>query len=213
MLQTLLPTFGTRIKSLEILALLNGIKPAVRHGYYDEELEVVRDFCIKNSLCVEISDIKIKILDRKKNFSNKGIIAKENEKGMRFVYISKDEYIAVKSHYYEFVHDHRNLGKFLGYPDCCIDFFDRNFDRDSDLNLHFIKKAQDNSKEFLYYNNILNRENDYAQIFHFPCRFDCKKSAEIGKQNLDLLDEKTRAEFENNLKGKFRVGRKTLDFG
>ncbi|MBT4351652.1 DUF483 domain-containing protein [archaeon] len=212
MLNELIPIFGTRIKSLEILSLLQNKKPVVRQGFYDDELKIVKKFCKKNNLFIEISDIKIKILDKNIKFSNKGIIAKENEIGMRFVYISKDEYLAVKSHYYEIVHDHKNLGKFLGYPKCCSEFFSNNFDSESDLNNIFIEKAAKDSNLYSYYNNILNRHKDYALIFHFPCKFDCKESIKIGKNNLNLLDNKNKKEFINNLKGKFNLKKEILEF-
>jgi hypothetical protein len=198
------PVLGTRIKSLEILALMEGIKKVVRHGYFEQEMPAVEGFCRENGLFLEKSLIKVKILDSKKRYSNKGMAAPPGMPGMYFVYISKDEYKAVKAHYHEMKQDHISLGGLLGYPPCCTRFFSDNFDSSSDLDTHFILKSIEASGKgvFPFCNNVLHKENDLVLISHFPCRLDCKASADIGKRNLELLGDDGK-ENVKSLKGTF----------
>ena len=105
--------FLTRIKSLEILSLLNNIKPVVRQGFYDDELARVKRFCRDNNLFLVESEFKV--LPFETGFSDKGqMVKKDNKDAMSFVYISKDELLANTAALFEIKQDHLNLGKILG---------------------------------------------------------------------------------------------------
>ena len=95
----LLEIFATKIKSLEILMLQNGLKDVVRHGYYEPELIKVTNYCKQNKLFLIKSPYKIIPVDTDKKFSNKGISVKVEDprEGFIFVYISKDELLSNKA--------------------------------------------------------------------------------------------------------------------
>ncbi len=126
MLNNLIQIFGTKTKALEILYLLEGLKPVVRQGFYETELAKIEEFCKENGLSLEKSPYKVVILDAADGqYSNKGIKVKTDDErqGMLFIYISKDQTKAELASKYESEGNDKELGLLLGYPLCCIDFF------------------------------------------------------------------------------------------
>lgn len=64
------------------------------------------------------------------------------------------------------------FGYFLGYPDCCIDFF-RQYNNHYRYNYLF--EALKNTKtEPIIYCNPLLKDNTFSYIYHMPCSYDCK---------------------------------------
>ena len=186
-------TFGNYTRSLEILYLTNNIKKAVRLDANENELEKIRDFCSKEKLCLEISDFKvIKIKDEGKgNYSN---IAKRasNEHigdGLYHVYISKDKTISKFLKLLENKNDDEAVGKILGYPKCCIDFFMKNREKQQKLQNDYILPALENSEgfEFPFYTNYAARYFDVTLLSHFPHSFHCGESIKIAKNNFELI--------------------------
>ncbi len=178
-LQKLTYIFGSKTKAQEILFLKNNLKPVVRQGFYLEELSKPEKYCKENNLHLVKSRFKVLLADEAE-YSNKGIRIKEDDKrrGMYFVYISKNEEDAWLAAYHEMMNDHRGLGKVLGYPKCCVDFFLRNF---SSINPN---------PQILPVNpwtNISMRDKDCTLISHFPCSADCSVSISIAKHFLDLV--------------------------
>jgi hypothetical protein len=218
-MKSLISIFGTKIKSLEILQLLNNSKDVVRQGFFEEELEKVSKFCKQNNLVLIKSKFKVLPSDFNKTFSNKGMKVKSDDPrfGFIFVYISKDELLAQKCAYFEIMNDHFNMGLTLNYPKCCSYFFARNFDVRSKLDNDYEIPVLQNSekKEYPYFTNIFVREKDYCLINHFPCKLDCEKSIEIGKRNLNILknnNQKLADEFKQNLTVKLSKHGRVVDF-
>ena len=58
--------FGSLSNYLEVLFLLEDVKPCIRQGFYEDELKVVRKFCKDKSLHVATADYKI-VLDSSAN--------------------------------------------------------------------------------------------------------------------------------------------------
>ena len=133
MLNQQLAIFGSQIKAQEILFLLHDLKAVVRQGFSEQELPAIVDFCKKNNLFLVKSRFKVLFADQEK-FSNKGLRVTETDQrqGMLFVYISKDERKALLAAYAEQINDHQQLGKLLGYPQCCVDFFCKNTSKNAE---------------------------------------------------------------------------------
>ncbi len=190
MIPNLIQIFGTKTKALEILYLLEDIKPSVRQGFYSSELFAVQKFCKENNLFLEISPYKIVILDAENGeYSNKGIKAdiSDPRDGMLFVYISKEKEKAEQAKRLEIHNSYKILGEVLGYPKCCVNFFMRNQSKQSKLDNDYVLPALKNSKgnNFPFYNNVIKRDHDIILLSHFPCSFNCEESIKIGKQNVD----------------------------
>lgn len=163
--------FGSKTKVNEIKLLLNDLKPVVRQGFYPEELEKVKQFCLQNNLFIELSPYKI--LMQGDNFSDKGTKVDINHpKGMFFAYISKDHQKALLANLHETKGDHRKLGLILGYPACCVRFYHEQFQKGN------LAPEFNNYHELI---DIRKRKTDNAIISHFPCKPDCQESIELAK--------------------------------
>lgn len=173
--------FGSKSKAQEILFLLKDVKRVVRQGFYHQELLEVEKFCKQQKLILAKSRFKILLADETA-YSNKGIkISGDDPRpGMFFVYISKNEREAWLASYCELVDDTDQLGKLLGYPNCCIDFFIKRFTEDNP-NLQL--------KPTNPYTNLTKRDLDLVIISHFPCSSDCEKSIQLGKIFLNVIFE------------------------
>ena len=179
MIKKLSLIFGSKTKAQEILLLNNKHKEVVRQGFYEQELPKIEKFCQENDLHLVKSTFKVLLADET-NYSNKGIRIPENDKrpGMYFVYISKNEEKAWLAAYYELMNNHRDLGKVLGYPNCCINYFTNNFSKNN------------TNPEILPTNawtNITKRNEDHVLISHFPCSSDCQESILMARKNADFL--------------------------
>lgn len=220
MISDLVSIFGTKTKTLEILYLIHGVKPVVRQGFYEGEIDKVEEFCKLNHLYIEKSSFKVVILDAENGkYSNKGIKLKIDDprRGMLFVYISKDEKLAAEANVYEFKGDHKNLGRLLGYPECCVEFFAKYEPIQSQLTNDYVEFILKNSKgrRFQFYTNICKRDFDITLLNHFPCSFGCKNSIELAKKNLSVLqrqDIELAKEFIKKLKCKVEIDGEEVEF-
>ncbi|MBW2989980.1 hypothetical protein KY358_06725 [Candidatus Woesearchaeota archaeon] len=193
MLQELNKVFRSNIKSLEILYLLKGIKPAARIMVKEEDKEGIFDLFRKNSIYFELSGFKVVKQDREKAYSDKGMKVPigSSEKGYFFVYASKRKGLAEKAKEMEEKGMHRELGAILGYPECCSSFFERHFDEMSKRNNDFTMASLRSSSGlcFPFYTNIAARHFDLALLNHFPCSFSCAESIKMAKKHLKAIEE------------------------
>ena len=186
--EQLVDVFGSRMKVLEILCLLNNTKPVVRHGFYEPEIKNVISFCDAHSLFVEQS--RHAVLLEGEGFTNKG---KTSDKGMRLLYLCKDELVAAQTCLYETQQDHFHTGLMLGYPACCVRFFCDQFAKNN-LNPVHVPTNQ--------WTNLSLREQDICLLSHFQCSSDCTESILIAQQHFDILqkaDKETAALFFQRL--------------
>ena len=151
------------------------------------ELKKVDDFCKNHGFYLVKS--KYKVLPVEKGYSNKGVL---DDKGMNFMYISKDEILANKAAYFEIIGDHFNLGITLGYPKCCSLFFQKEFPKVSMQDNNYERSVIKNSEgsKFPFQNNIFRRDDDFCLISHFPCNLRCMESRKIGKKFMKLISSK-----------------------
>lgn len=184
----LLPlTFGSRMKNQEIFLLLRDMKPVVRQLYSDEEMSRVVDFCKSNDLVLIKSEFRVSV-NPDESFLDTGIVSKE---GFIIVYISKSFDIARQAKHAEMQNDYKSLGLLLGYPNCCIVFFTKNF---SAKNTNLTHKPANP------YTNLTRRKNDYCILNHFPCSSDCEKSIGLAKGYLTVFPEDYTKELLTELK-------------
>ena len=179
MIKKLSLIFGSKTKVQEILFVQDGAKEVVRQGFYEHELPKVEQYCKKNHLYLVKSRFKVLLADDS-IYSNKGIRIPETDKrpGMFFVYISKEEEKAWLAAYNEMMNNSGELGKVLGYPECCVDYFTKNF---SEINTD-LQKPPTNP-----WTNLTKRDQDCVLISHFPCHADCHESIQMARVNLDVI--------------------------
>jgi len=208
MLQKLRNIFQSNIKSLEILYVLEGVKPTARIMVDEDEKEKVFNFFKEKELNYAISDFKVVKQDKDKAYSDKGVKVSidSSEKGHFFVYVSKQMESAKKAKELENENKHKELGKLLGYPECCAEFFEKYFEEESkkqnDFTLATLKDSD--GFQFPFYTNIASRHFDLTLLNHFPCSFNCKHSIELAKKNLEVIkkhDKEAAKIIEGMLKG------------
>jgi len=209
MITKLLETFANQTRSLEILYLLNDLKKAVRLDASDSELEKIKDFCNKENLSLEISEFKVvKTIDQGKGaFSNtvKKVPINFPGFGLYHIYISKDRNKSKLLKLLENKNDDKAVGELLGYPECCVEFFLKNTEKQQKLQNDYIMPALNNSKDFKFpfYSNYAIRYFDITLLSHFPHNFECEESIKIAKKNLELIrkySEELANKFESMLK-------------
>jgi len=74
-----------------------------------------------------------------------------------------------------YLRNHVEIGKLLGYPECCSKFFQETFHKNYD----YIPEIYKNSKDFYPELNILIRYWGIRLIPFFPCRFDCENALDF----------------------------------
>ena len=208
MMQELRNIFESNIKALEILYVLEGVKPVARVMVKEDEKDKILAFFKKNGINYSLSDFKVMKQDEDKEYSDKAIKidAASGEKGHFFVYASKDEEKAEKAKELEKDNKHTELGILLGYPRCCSEFFENNFEEESKKQNDFTLRTLKNSDgfQFPFYLNIAARHFDLALLSHFPCSFNCKDSIQIAKRYLETVgkhDKQAAEIIEGMLKG------------
>jgi len=198
MIQNLKNTFKSTIKSLEILYVLENTKPTARILVNEDESESILNFIKNKDLELSISNFKLKKINNENSYySDKSIKIDRNseEKGHFILYISKMKELAQKARAYEENDMHLELGMILGYPNCCCEFFDKNFsESNNDLTLDTLKNSE--GFEFPFYTNIAVRHFDISLLNHFPCKLDCKFSIRIAKENLEIINKYSESLFE-----------------
>lgn len=114
-----------------------------------------------------------------------------------FLFFSKKEEYIKKGLYYHYF-DKRKikkpnpeilLGRLYGYPDCCIKTFIDNIqlmiqEKDFELKIKTIQKSKSNFLP-IYTNNFY----EFRPIFHHVHSYRCRRSIEIGKENLAIIKE------------------------
>ena len=193
MIKKLSLIFGSKTKAQEVILLVHNTKQVIRQGFYEHELPKIEKFCENNNLCIVKSKFKVLLADET-SYSNKGIRIKWDDKrpGMYFVYISKDQEKAWLASYYELMQNDLDLGKILGYPTCCVEFFCKRFS-ENNPNLQLQPTNA--------FTNLTKREHDLVLISHFPCNSSCEQSVSLAKSYLDTLIKVDRERAEELVKG------------
>lgn len=191
MISILKEIVGSLTKALDIIYVLESSKPVTRI-LYDEENKELFNFLSEKNLYYELSDFKIlKHTDTTRSYSDKGIrISKDDKrKGLYFLYIARDKKLVKEARELEGENNNFELGKLLGYPECCCSFFDKYSEiaakTTNDLTLYTFKESK--GHKFPWQNNFCLRCFDISLISHFPCSFDCEKSRQIAMKNSEII--------------------------
>lgn len=189
MIDALTGLFKSMTKSLDVLYVMEGAKDVSRIMASDDDINGYKDFLIKQGMSFAVSDFKVSKEVDQNRFSNKGIRLPKTSQGYYLVYISKSKGKAEQAKEAEKENNHKRLGRLLGYPECCIRFFDKEFPKQSKKSNDYVLASLSSSKGFVFpfYNNIAARQFDLSLISHFPCSLDCKSSISIAKRNLRII--------------------------
>jgi len=174
--------------------LKEGFKPVIRVATSKELIEEFKKICKNLGLSVLV-----------KEFSE--IYGTKLEKASFNAYISNSKESAEEAYEVERGGDRKTFGKLLGYPACCVDKFIENLKSPVDYTIQTFLNTKTNPSFYcnfifnfdsklddggikIYQENyrIFNKTKLYFLIRHMSCSFDCKKSIEIGKKTLEILN-------------------------
>ena len=155
----------------EVLYVIEGVKPVARLRVPKDKLIHLKNFLLENGV-YNISSF------------TKG--------DPNYLYISQDEDKVYKAHMLEEIKDNRKLGRLLGYPECCINFFCTHSHLMNkitmDLSLYSLSNTHRNPPYPFYTNNIVGHFG-YGLISHFPCKYTCTESIKLGKKYFDVIND------------------------
>lgn len=160
--------------------------------------------------CALISCSFADLIDISNNLAKLGLISVPvSLQGIPKLYASttvpgKDQYRVVVTSpkiYLEFIkawrdNDNQAIGYLLGFPKCCIEFFQKYWVDEKFLDTSWpMVKDIVKGDEASFVNNFLNcnillRWLGIRSVFHLPCSFHCNDTDEIGNINLTVLKEK-----------------------
>ena len=180
----------SQLKAIELFLVLKKAKPCARMLATESQYHEAKR---KLSAKVVILSSDFKLITRKTPGSNYSdlsfkVLLNYPKEGKLIIYIAKDGKIAKAAKEADENQDHETLGKLLGYPKCCRDFFKKEFSREqTDLTLATLK----NSKEqpFPWQLNVAARHLDAGLISHFPCSFECEESKRQAQEYYKALEE------------------------
>ena len=194
------------LSALEVVYVAEGLKPCCRVAMKPEHYETLKRFCESNGLTLKLSDYKIIELNdiNKGAFSNSGAKIPVGVPGGSFhAYISQKKQVAVLAKHFDSRGCDPEFGKLLGYPGCCIEFFERFKKQAAGKQFDFVLLASGNEGVHPFHNNYALRYFGISLIGHFPCSLDCVPSKEQSKACLDFMKKKypeTAQFFEEELK-------------
>jgi len=168
----------------DFLGVRLGIKPCARIDTTIERFNKLKNICKDNGLECEYKSNKAF------NYINKDSI---------IVYIAKDKKYIDKLYEYDLKVDILNIGRLLGYPECCISSFVNsilknnkppsivNINKNSKKSYYILNNLynfddvvrENNMDVFMKYIKIRNRSKIYRYISHIPCSYDCEESKKI----------------------------------
>lgn len=187
-----------------IMATVKGIKPCMDDWVKADRYEQYRKICKRYGLIVKPDSVFDIIRDTKELPLN--IIGKDqltttrafgsrlnnrNKKGLVHLFLSRSRRAlnnTFRNGWYPLIIEDRviekplidifKFGYGLGYPECCVDFFQKynNWQRYSYLYEIF----RNSSKEkYDYLCNPFTKDITYSYIYHMPCSFDCGATADL----------------------------------
>ena len=191
----LINLFGGLRQALEILYVMNGFKKTTRIIIaQDAEINLIKNFVENKNLNMEVSTLKYitKKDGNKTLYTSYSEPVKLNHKkeGLRYLYISKSKKLSLLARVTD-EHQHtEEFGKILGYPECCIEFYNRNIQiclREKKDLMHNVLDETNIPFPYPFWNNFVARCFDVSFLSHYPCSFNCKESIKIAKERLQLI--------------------------
>lgn len=180
----------SRTRAFEILLVRSGLKPCARIAVGEDACDDFEQLLNELGLEGKKSDFKV-IMEFRGLYSTKGsLVSPDNSaKGHFFYYIATDEKTALNASNAEKRQDPESLGRILGYPKCCINFFieNRNFQLASENDYILPALRADEKREFSFLLNVFARYFDFALVSHSPHRLDCRESERMAQKNFDWL--------------------------
>ena len=176
-----------RSEFIELVSVLEGIKPGMRlcragkrAGDLSELVSQLGLFEGESAYAVEEAITSGKFVHTPRRLTRR-----PEKEDRRFVYVGADPLTIRLLKAFDLM-DSRRFGLTMGYPDCCVEFFIRNFSRHRHFDL-VPEIGLGNGRGYFPLLNYACRHFDYRLLSHFPCRWDCESSLKLARQTLQAL--------------------------
>jgi hypothetical protein len=175
------------IDFIELVAVLGGIKPAMRTQCTGSRVPALVSLARELGLAALESTFAIRpgIVRAGTEFTySVDAAGRSAPERPRFIYVGADVMAAKIAATFELI-DPQRTGAIMGYPPCCVDFFCREFVKDHfDL---FPDIAPPLSGTYSPLLNVVAQPFGYTFLSHFPCRWDCTASRNMAQAIFDAL--------------------------
>lgn len=188
--------------NIEIELLKAYAKPSIRLVSSQSEIPNLIKYCRENSMELLFSPFTFhQKRDKSLNYSNMILefesFSSSNNDDV-FIYIAHDIPAIFTLWIAELLGDHSAVGKMLGYPSCCIDFYVKNIELASKLYSGDFSILSFSSRKLLrvyanfpIWTNNLIRFFENSLISHFPCSYNCPKTVALAKKYRKVLAKST----------------------
>ena len=178
----------------EYLAVKEGLKPLLRSFTGKDQYNLLKQMC-REGLYLKRSHKEI--IFKKTGQRPWSWVTQSGSKDARFiVYISKDASLLEKAADLERKGDLKSLhqlGLLLGYPKCCVDFFDH-ISNDLKKTPTPLDTLKNTKQQLSFYVNNVYLESNFEQrprlLSHIPCSYNCRYSIDYSRSLLKILYDK-----------------------
>jgi hypothetical protein len=187
---------GHSAQLVNFMAVVLGHKPLMDDWVHTSQLEALRSLCTRYGLHVRAESVFVGIAKERvpaevvgresiTSTSGYGLPLESGAAGGVHVFISRDESLLRHGMWYPVIVRNRVLwppradllayGSYLGYPPCCIRFFQKYNNWSS---YSFLYEIYRRSRQLHAWCNPLGKDRTYSYIYHMPCTFDCAATIE-----------------------------------
>jgi Trans-aconitate methyltransferase len=172
-------TISALWSTIERASITNGLRGGALQSIHPEELPEAQNWAMRNDIGISIVGMDGAI-DSYGNASISYIPGRPFTYRVYFGANPKDVHDDWK------FGDNIGIGAALGFPECCVNFFDKFWRAEGWRDLTYPAMVAKEVRNLIY-NNVLLRHIGIRSVFHLPCSFLCKDSCKIGMDIQDLM--------------------------
>ena len=193
---------------VNFMAVVLGVKPLMDDWIHTSRWEEYRDLCTRHGLHCRADSVFLYVprdgipdhvvgRDTITTTSSYAVPLEAGAEGHLHVFVSRDPDLLRHGMWYSVIVRDRVIwpprmdvlryGHLLGYPDCCIRFFQayNNWQRYS-----FLHEIHKRSPVLHPWCNPLTKDLTYSYIYHMPCSFACPRTIELVQRLRALIQER-----------------------
>lgn len=183
---------GQLFHELERYAVAEGVKPAALQSIQVEDLPRVTQWASEHGLAVIPIDMMVNA-----PYSSRATKPKPGQPAVFRAAVAKPD-VAKELVAAELAKSHEDVGRLLGYPKCCRDFFAEVWGRHIDTTWHSAWLTKGSSYDAVPETcetlkvsgppeaNVLLRWVGVRAVSHLPHAFDCEETVEFGKKLIEV---------------------------
>lgn len=184
----MLPNTMSRCDYLDLLELVNGRRSACRISVRDD---------LAGDVLYELSKYHFEFGILPSPYQVADIYGHWDDQSKRYrhddqheIYIAHDVMTIHDVLATEYEHDYDGMGRFYGYPPCCVEAFRQAQFGQSEFDIHdlypHLSSALCRSKKFDRFYTYMTPDLDNRILSFFPCVFNCEQAIERARWRLEM---------------------------